>query len=178
VWVRDDPQEGFAYASVRGRTVLEYAGDREALETIVRFLLGSGDHQVVVPPVAAESGLDRMLLDYASGFSVAPAGMVRVVSLARVLEAYQALLSARLAGASGSLIVRASDTGAACVLGAGGAGRADPETGGPDTLEVSRTDLARLLFGPFPPSVGAALNGEVLRRALPLPLYWHALSHV
>jgi hypothetical protein len=40
-------------------------------------------------------------------------------------------------------------------------------------------EMARFLFGPFPPDLPSPLRHQpVLRRAFPLPVHWHPLAHV
>ena len=38
--------------------------------------------------------------------------------------------------------------------------------------------LGCVVFGPFLPDLGRALDLEFMRRAFPLPVYWHSLSRV
>ncbi len=181
VWIATSA-EGLAYLSVRGRTIVEYAGHRRPLEVGLRTLLRAGNMTVDIPPVAAETASERMFTDYASGYSVCPLGMIRINSLALVLGAYAPVLNRALAGWEGralftveedleSLQLIGDGTGIALCPGAN-------STVCDLVVSASRRDWARLLFGPFAPALDAGMDDAFLRRAFPLPLFWHPLSHV
>ncbi|MDX9980130.1 MAG: GNAT family N-acetyltransferase [Lentisphaeria bacterium] len=178
VWLCDDPACGFAYISVRGRDILEYAGDIAAGERILRFLLDSGEWSATLPPEPGCGPWEKLLLGYARHFTVAPTGMGCVICLAELLRAYLPLLERRLADWQGTFSLASTD-GEAVLL----AGNQDGLTiaEGPAAtadLSLSRNDLALLLFGPFPPPLGNLAHHPVLRRAFPLPLHWQPLAHV
>jgi hypothetical protein len=178
VWLCDDPDFGFAYVAVRGRDILEYAGDLPAGERILRFLLDSGDWSVTLPPDPGCGPWEELLLGYARSFTVAPTGMGCVVCLAALLRAYLPLLERRLADWRGTLGLACSD-GEAVLLSANQDGLAITEApAGTADLTLSRNDLAMLLFGPFAPPLGDLAHHAVLRRAFPLPLHWQPLAHV
>jgi predicted acetyltransferase len=179
VWLCDRPETGFGYASVRGNTIAEYGGDREAVGRIVRFLLQSGTWSVVVPPVDAETALEKVMLCHAQSYSVRPAGMIRIISMRTVLEAFRPLLRARLQGWTGEICLRSSDTRETVRIGAEGGGLtvagAAPDAA---ALELTRRELAQLFFGPFAPDLGDGFRHSGVRRVFPLPFYCHALAHV
>ena len=177
VWLCDDPEFGFAYASVRGRDLAEYAGDAPAFDRILHFLLANGDTGVNLPPRTNNGELAELLLGYARSFSVGPAGMGLVVCLDVLLRAYLPVLSPRLAGWEGTFTI-ACDDGESVQLVGTPTGLAIEAAAGEADLTLSRNDLALLLFGPFPPDLGAMGDHEVLRRAFPLPLHWDTLAHV
>jgi hypothetical protein len=179
VWVCDRVDTGFGYLSVRGNAIIEYAGACEALERLVRFLLQSGTWSVSLPPVDAETDLEKLLLRHAQSYQVRPAGMLRILSLRLTLDAYRPILSARLQGWTGELAVRVTDTRETVRI-RGDAGLLAVEEAVPDSpaLELPRRELAQLLFGPFPPDLGDWARHSAVRRLFPLPFYCHALAHV
>lgn len=179
VWVCDQPETGFGYLSVRGNAVVEYGGARAALERLVRFLLQSGTWNVALPPVDAETDLEKLFLHHAQSYAVRPSGMLRVISMRLTLEAYLPVLRDRLQAWTGELALRAQDTGEGVRI-VGEAGTVSVETAAPGVpaLELPRRELAQLLFGPFPPDVGDWFRHSALRRLFPLPFYCHALAHV
>jgi predicted N-acetyltransferase YhbS len=178
VWLCDDPELGFAYASVRGRDLLEYAGPPAACERILHFLLANGELNASLPSREHAGELEELLLDYARSFSVSPTGMGRIVCLVTLLEAYLPLLAERLQGWAGTLSLGCTD-GEGAILRSSEAGLA-VEPCAPDACDIvlSRNDLALLLFGPIPPKLGPSPRLPVLRQAFPLPLFWHPLAHV
>jgi hypothetical protein len=181
VWLCDHATDGFGYISVTGGSQLaEYAGDPLAVTRLVRYLVSRRGVQVTIPPAEAQTELESILLSYAAGFTVVPVGMIRVVSLKRTLVSYARCLARRLAGWRGAFCL--SVDGGEAVVCRGTGRRLLIETAGAvqgeERLGLGTQDLARLLFGPFPPALGAALDHEFLRRAFPLPIYLHALSHV
>ncbi len=180
VWTCSSDQDGFGYISLKGNLLAEYAGDAAAVEKLLRFVLRSRTVDVVIPPAAAESELDRLLLSYARHFSVVPVGMVRIVSLADTLRAFTPVLNARLSDWTGTCRLTIEETGeTVCCTGSGQGGIAvRPDAPDPDGLTLSRREMVRLLFGPFSDALEADSEQGFLRRLFPLPLYWHALSHV
>jgi hypothetical protein len=178
VWICDAPDAGFAYASVRGRELLEYAGDTPALDRILRFLLSTGDVQVSAPPRERSGELQELLLDNSRSFTISPTGMGRIICLDALLRAYLPLLSARLTGWTGTLAL-ACDDGKAATLRSTTAGLVvDPGTGEEPDVTLSPNDMALLLFGPIPPALEDLAANPVLRQAFPLPLFWQPLAHV
>jgi len=171
----DDP--GFAYVSVRGRDILEYAGDVAAGDRILRFLLASGDWNVAIPPAAGTGPWEELLLGYARSFSVAPAGMGCVIRLDVLLQAYLPLLERRLRDWRGSFVLACTDGEAVCLSGTTAGVQVSAATSAAD-LVLSRNDLALLLFGPFQPALGELADHPFLRLAFPLPLHWQPLAHV
>ena len=178
VWLCDDPEFGFAYASVRGRELAEYAGDTPAFDHILRFVLANGDSGVNLPPRTNNGELEELFLGYARSFSVVPAGMGLVVCLAPLLRAYLPVLSSRLAGWQGTFTIACDDGECAQLTGTLDGLAVEEATGVEADLTLSRNDLALLLFGPFPPDLGAMADHEMIRRAFPLPLHLHPLAHV
>lgn len=179
VWICDDHDRGFAYTSVKGNTILEYAGAPEALETILTYVLRSGSWTVSVPPAEGSSDLENMLLKHAQHYSVKPTGMIRIVSMKTILEAYMPIMRYRLQGWNGDIAFRAHDTGETVAVVAD-RGHLTVETRDREdvAIECSRRELAQLFFGPFPPPLGDWFRHSAVRRLFPLPLHWHALSHV
>ena len=179
VWICDRPETGFGYASVRGNAIAEYGGASAAVEWIVSFLLQSGTWSVALPPVDAETALEKLMLRHAQSYFVRPAGMIRIVSMRTVLEAYRPLLRARLQAWTGEIAFRSSDTGETVRIGAEG-GVLKIDEAAPDTVavELTRRELAQLFFGPFAPDLGDGLRHSGIRRLFPLPFYCHALAHV
>jgi predicted N-acetyltransferase YhbS len=179
VWICDQPETGFGYLSVRGNTVVEYGGTREAVGRLLRFLLQSGTWSVALPPVDAETDLEKLLLHHAQSYHVRPAGMIRIVSLRVILEAYRPLLCARLQAWNGDFAIRATDTGeTVCVRGEGGTLTIGDTAQDSPALELTRRELSQLFFGPFEPDLGDWARHSAIRRLFPLPLYCHALAHV
>lgn len=176
-WISDGSR-GFAYITLTGSRVAAYAGDEDALDRLIRFILASRSVDAVLPPVEASGPLERLLMGYVSGYSVVPAGMVRVVDLAAVLSAYQPLFERRLAGWTGSVTLEMPDAEqSVSVTGSQtGVDLADEPKG--ERITLTDTDMARLLFGPFPPCLEDMQDHEFVRRTFPLPLHWHQLSHV
>ncbi|MBN2450204.1 MAG: GNAT family N-acetyltransferase [Lentisphaeria bacterium] len=179
VWICERTDRGFGYVVVRGGTVLEYAGTAAAVAQLVRFLVQSGSWNAVLPPVEGEGPLEKLLLGQAQHYSVRPTGMVRINAMGAVLEAYMPLLRSRLQAWDGDLALRCLDNGETVRL-VGEAGSLRVEDGAPSlpALELSRREMAQLFFGPFTPDVGDWSRHSGLRRLFPLPLHWHALSHV
>jgi len=179
IWLCDNEKEGFAYVSLRGDRLAEYAGDVAAFERLLRFLVTRRRIQVNAPPAEAEDELDRLLLRFAAGFSVGTVGMVRIVDLEVLLQAYLPLLSRRLTGWKSAVAIEIPEAKQRVVCRSDGMDlyvqSADVDV--PETVSLALRDMARLLFGPFPPS-GAFLDSEFVRRAFPLPLYLPDLSHV
>lgn len=179
IWLCDNENEGFAYVSLRGDRLAEYAGDLPAFERLVRFLVSRRRIQVNAPPVEIEDELDRLLLRFAAGFSVGTVGMVRIVDLEVLLQAYLPLLSRRLAGWQSAVALDISGLKQRVVCRGDGTDvyvqNSDMDV--PESISLGLQDMARLLFGPFPPA-GPFLDSEFVRRAFPLPLYWPDLSHV
>ncbi len=186
VWICDEPDSGFAYLAHHAaqNRIVEYAGEPAALERIVRFLLaggGAAEPLAVLPPAAGETPREQVFLRFAGGVRVEPLGMYRILSLRNTLDAYRNVLARRLSGWRGEFRIRNTDGGeTVCLAGAGdGLWCKTDRTGGPADLALPQADLARLLFGPFPPSVGdLALDGEFVRRAFPLPIHWPPLCKV
>jgi predicted N-acetyltransferase YhbS len=179
VWICERSETGFGYASVCGNAIAEYGGDPVALERIVTFLLRSGTWSVALPPVDAETALEKLLLRHAQSYVVRPAGMLRIVSMQTVLEAYRPLLRARLEGWTGDIVLRSTDTGETVRISAD-AGVLEISEARPDTVavELTRRELAQLFFGPFAPDIRERSRHGGIRRLLPLPFYCHALAHV
>lgn len=178
VWLCEDPDLGFAYIALRDRNILEYAGDLAAGDRILRFLLGNGDWSVTIPPDPGCGPWEELLLANARHFTVVPTGMGRVICLAELLRAYLPLLERRLTDWRGTFALACDDGEAILLTGTEeGLAVSDGTTSPPD-LTLSRTELALLLFGPFPPNLGNLAHHPLLRRAFPLPLHWQALAHV
>lgn len=177
VWICDDPSVGFAYISVRGRDILEYAGEVAAGDRILRFFLASGDWNVAIPPDAGSGPWEELLLGYARSFSVTPTGMGCVIRLDVLLQAYLPLLERRLEDWRGSFVLGCNDGEAVCLSGTATGVKISAATTAAD-LALSRNDLALLLFGPFQPSLGQWTDHPFLRLAFPLPLHWQPLAHV
>lgn len=173
--------DGLAYACLQGNRLVEYAGALTVFRRLLGFLVPRMALQAPVPPTDGESELEQLLVRAAGYYGIEVLGMVRVNSLRAVLAAYAPLLARRLAGWRGSCALRVTD-GAEERVTLSGEGRGVPTLGdGPAAVELAlpRTDWARLLFGPFAPAgLGALEDHELLRRAFPLPLFWHPLSHV
>lgn len=179
VWICDEPEKGFAYVSVRGGTILEYAGSGEALEAILRYLLCTGSWTVSVPPTEGSGELEARLLAHAQHYSVKPTGMVRIISMERVFQAYMPVLRERLQGWEGELAFRATDDGeTVAIVGERGSLTVESRPAESVALALGRRDLARLFFGPFPPDLGDWHRHSAIRCLFPLPLHWHALAHV
>ncbi|MCK5804407.1 MAG: GNAT family N-acetyltransferase [Lentisphaeria bacterium] len=179
VWICDD-EHGFAYVSVRGSSIVEYAGDCDALRRIVRFLIDRTTYSIQLPTVEGETELEEMFLAHASSFTVHPAGMLRVNSLLGCLRAYLPILQQRLKGWHGSLCIRMEEDGEGVHIESNGNGvRVVPtdDTSDVPTVRLQRAPLARLLFGPFSPTVPEAAN-NITRLLFPLPFHWHPMSHV
>lgn len=177
IWL-SEYADGFAYVALAGGRILEYGGDLDAFKPLLRFLVSRRPLEVAVPPVAASGLLEAFLLELAADFAVQPVGMACIIDLHRTLQAYAPLLKRRLAGWRGalSLAIEGRGAGVACT-GEGDGLRIEPAPA-PYDLSLSAPHMARLLFGPFAPHLTDLADHEFLRRALPLPLYWHALSHV
>ncbi len=179
VWICDRPESGFGYVVVRGSAIAEYGGDRAAVERLVGFLLQSGTWSVALPPVDGETALEKLMLRHAQGYQVRPAGMIRIISMRRVLEAYRPLLRLRLQTWTGDLALRCSDSGETVRIGMEG-GVPVIEEGPADgaAMTLNRRELAQLFFGPFAPDLGDGSRHSGIRRLFPLPFYCHALAHV
>ncbi|NOY81917.1 MAG: GNAT family N-acetyltransferase [Kiritimatiellaeota bacterium] len=179
VWLCDNEADGFAYISLRDDRLVEYAGALSALDRLVRYVVSRRRTQVNVAPVEAEDELDRLLLRYAAGFSVGTVGMVRIVDLEVLLQAYSSLLTRRLRGWKSAVALEIAEVEQRVVCRGDGSQvyvqATDVDV--PETVKLGLRDMARLLFGPFPPA-GSFLDSEFVRRAFPLPLYWPDLSHV
>lgn len=179
VWICDQPDTGFGYLSVRNGAIAEYGGTPGALERLVRFLLQSGSWSVALPPVDAETALEKLLLRHAQGYQVRPAGMIRIVSMRVILEAYMPILRDRLQAWIGDFALRATDTGESVrVIGDAGTVRVEAVAGEVPALALTRRELAQLFFGPFAPDIGDWALHSAVRRLFPLPFYCHALAHV
>jgi len=179
VWICDD-EHGFAYASVRGSAIVEYAGDCQALLRIVRFLVDRTTPSVQLPPVEGETELEEMFLKHARGFSVQPGGMLRVNSLTGCLQAYLPIIRKRLKDWRGALCIRVAGDGERTLIESDDSGvRIVPADDKAYALTVclERAPLARLLFGPFPPQAPEAV-ADLTRLLFPLPFHWHPLAHV
>ena len=169
-----------AYLTIdRGNHIVEYAGDTDALERILRFLLKSGNWSVALPPVELSGKTEAMFLSYATGYQVTSAGMCRINDLAGTLNAFLPLLRQRLDGWMGSLTIGCHD-GMAARLDADTTTLAITPTLAPADVTVSRAEMARLLFGPFPPPLNNASIAirNTLRLLFPLPLFWTPLDHI
>ncbi len=179
-WVYDRDR-CFAYATIRNGCLQEYAGDGAGITELVRFFVSRGLRNAVLPPMPGQGGLDACLIDCAGTFSTVPVGMVRVNNTVATLEAYKPLLHERLAGWTGTLTLAIEPDGETVTL-AGNGQQLTIEAAGAVAADITLTrgNMARLLFGPFPPVLGAPDGSRhaALARAFPLPLYWHALSHV
>ena len=179
VWLCERGEEGFAYVSVRGSSILEYAGDAAALEVLVTYLLQNGTWRVSLPPVEGQGPLEKLLLTRAQHYGVQPTGMIRLISLKVVLTAYLPLLRYRLQGWEGELVLRAKDNGESVgIVSEGGGLEVRDAAADAPAIELSRRELAQLFFGPFPPDLGEGFRHSGVRRLFPLPLHWHALAHV
>jgi GNAT superfamily N-acetyltransferase len=180
VWICDSSDHGFGYAAIRGSSVVEYAGEPTAVEQLLRFFLKSRSLDISVPPVDRETELEATMLRFSGGFGVGAVGMVRIVSLERVLQAYLPLLSERLQGWRGSLCLAITDTEDSCMINCDGEVVSIlPSVQADTTVRLEQQPMTRLLFGPFAPALEPELAAhQALRRAFPLPLYWNSLSHV
>jgi len=179
VWICDQPDTGFGYLSVRNGAIAEYGGAPAALERLVRFLLQSGSWSAALPPVDAETALEKLLLRHAQSYHVRPAGMIRILSMRVILEAYGPVLRDRLQAWTGDFALRATDTGeTVCVIGEAGSLRVGNASGDTPALALPRRELAQLFFGPFAPDLGDWGRHSAIRRLFPLPFYCHALAHV
>lgn len=178
VWVWDPAGEDFAYISLKGNVLVEYAGAVAGLEKLLLFALRSRSIDVNIPPVEGETERERLLLSLAQGFCVTPVAMTRVIDLAGLLRAYIPVLSERLRDWDGmqSLQLAGSELGVTCVCSQGDCRILEEVRGEP--LVLGLAEMTRLIFGPFPPS-GLSWESRLFRRlAFPLPLYWHDLGHV
>ena len=179
VWICDRAEKGFGYLSVRGNTIAEYGGAPLAVEELVSFLLQSGSWSVALPPVDAETALEKLMLRHAQSYLVRPAGMIRIVSMRTVLEAYRPVLQVRLQGWTGEIVLRCRDTGESVRVSAEGGVLAVEDAGaGSVAVELTRRELAQVFFGPFLPDLGDGARHSGIRRLFPLPFYCHALAHV
>ncbi len=188
-WIQECPA-GFAYVVLRGDQVAEYAGDRPALQALLGHLVQRTSLRVRLPPAPVWGELEPMILDFAGWYAVEPAGMARIFSVRRVLTAWEPLLRRRLAGWSGRLRLRVTETGEQTILAGTDAGPVvldtparDAASGpGRDGVEIalSLPEMAALLFGPVPPPAlpETVRECEAVRRAFPLPLGWPALDEV
>jgi hypothetical protein len=184
-WVADGAEAtdrgGLAYACLQGNRLVEYAGGEAAFARLLAFLVPRLNLQAPLPPADGESALEKRLVRAAGCYGIEALGMIRVNSLRGTLAAYAPLLARRLAGWRGAFALAVAGDGERVTL--TGSGEGAPALGADAVaateLTLPRTDLARLLFGPFPPAdLGSLADHELLRRAFPLPLYWHPLSHV
>jgi predicted N-acetyltransferase YhbS len=179
VWICDRVDTGFGYASVRGGVIVEYGGACAAAERLVTFLLQSGTWSVALPPVDGETALEKLMLRHAQSYQVRPAGMIRIVSMRAILEAYRPLLMARLQAWTGGFAFRCSDTGETVRVSAeNGVLTIDDVASDAVAVELSRRELAQLFFGPFSPDLGDGHRHSGIRRTFPLPFYCHSLAHV
>mgnify|MGYP001263676930 CR=1 FL=1 len=179
VWICEQPDAGFGYASVRGNTIVEYGGTPQAVERLVRFLLQTGTWNVSLPPVDAETPAEKLMLHHAQSYLVRPAGMIRIISMQVILESYLPVLRSRLQAWCGDLALRASDNGETVkIAGEAGTIRVETVTADVTALELPRRELAQLFFGPFAPDLGDWSRHSAIRRLFPLPFYCHALAHV
>jgi len=179
VWICDRPETGFGYASIRSGAIVEYGGTAAAVECLVRFFLQTGSWNVAIPPVDAETALEKVLLRHAQSYFVRPAGMIRVIDLRVVLESYLPVLRDRLQAWTGEVALRSMDNGSTVrLVGEAGSLRVEAVPRDATALELPRRELAQLLFGPFAPDLGDWGRHSALRRAFPLPFYCHALAHV
>jgi len=177
VWI-SETGEAFAYVALRGDAVAEYAGDRIPLEALIQFLAGRRQLSVTIPPVDAETELEQMLLGYASGFQIAPVANVRIISLHDTLQAYLPILQRRLRGWKGKVTLAIRDGNQLVTIAGTGGDIVVSSEEGERVLSLSLREAAWLLFGPFSPVRGDWLDDEFLRRAFPLPLFYHSLSRV
>lgn len=170
-----------AYLTVNThRQIAEYAGSPEALELILRFLLKSGSWSVSVPDMQLSGATEQLMLKYASSYSVTTAGMCRINNLTATLNVYQTLLEERLQGWQGRLAMASTD-GDCTLLEADGTHvqlQMSASSSSAD-LTLNRKELARLVFGPFPPALSTTTRVQnALRLCFPLPLFWTPLDHI
>ena len=179
VWLSDTPECGFAYASLRGGAIVEYAGATEALERLLKFLLQASALDISIPPPLAETKREEMFLSHAQSFSVIPSGMIRLISLEKTLHCFQKILVQRLDGWRGSFALEVKETGERVTFKGGENGLEFIGAPSVTPILLGLQDMVRLLFGPFAPALPETVSdNEFLRRAFPLPLYLNDLSHV
>lgn len=178
-WICDEPAAGFAYAIVRGGSMLEYAGTAAALDRVLRALVSARAFTVSLPPACGQTAAEAGLVTMAARYSVESTGMIRVISLERTFRAYAPLLTRRLHGWEGTLQLGVAGTGESVAIQSTAAGVriVSPAPSAPE-LVVSLRELSLLLFGPFPPAQVSAADCVPLRCAFPLPFHWLALAHV
>ena len=179
-WI-NDTDEGFAYAAVRGNQIMEFAGDKAAIDRIFRFLVGLKPHTVFIPPPAFSEDIDNMLLRFAGHYSVFPGRMIRIIRLLETVKPYMPILEKRLTGWQGkrSLLIEdnndsvtISKEGDNIELGPG------PDSAGAADICVNRCDAARLLFGPFFPESESLQHDPFVRSVFPLPFHMSGLYKV
>lgn len=182
-WIQEG-EGGFAYVCLQGDRIAEYAGDAAALTALVAHLVARCGLQVSLPPAGECGAAEAVFNAFAGWFGVQPAGMIRIFSLERLLQAYQPLLQRRLAGWRGrlELAVAGAPADGAVIAGDGSSvtvGAGVPAAGAP-RLELERPDWAPVLFGPFLPDELALewRDHEVIRRLFPLPVFWSALNTI
>jgi hypothetical protein len=103
---------------------------------------------------------------------------VRIISLHDTLQAYLPVLQRRLRGWKGKVTLAIRDGNQLVTIAGTGGDIVVSSEEGERVLSLSLREAAWLLFGPFSPVRGDWLNDEFLRRAFPLPLFYHSLSRV
>lgn len=182
VYLWNPTESQFAYAVLKDRTILEYGGDVEGVERIVRYVLRTGNWSVLVPPPECSGPLEEMLDGYAQCFLTENLSQFRVNLLGKTLEAYRPWLEERLAQWQGSLTLKVEDgedSETVTLAKAPGKPLAIREgSQEPPALTLSRRELPPLLFGPGLPAALSHDPSPFWRMAFPLPLFWPSLEHV
>lgn len=171
-----DTDGSFAYAVLSNRDILEYGGDVDGVEKIVRCVLQTGPINAYLPPPECNGPLERMLDQYAQYFKNDKTQMVRINDLVKTLQAFTPWLEERLQGWEGRIVIAGEGTEHAAIAGDGShvnVTRTDDE---PD-LAVSRRKLVSLLFGACLPDEVAHDRNQFWRRAFPLPITWPPMEH-
>lgn len=177
-YINEDESTGYAYVTVRGNDIHEYAGSTAGVERIVRYILGAAGSSVSLPPVELSGETERMFMQYAGGFTVERAGVVRINNLCSLLNAFKAKLSQRLEGWTGRKVLGIDDGEQVVIESDGTAVSITSSSNEACDVLLTRRDWCLLTFGPFMPDALSEQSSNWLRRIFPLPLFWGVLDHI
>ena len=172
-----DHEGVFAYMTFRGPAILEYGGEVDGVDRILRYALHAADMTVTLPPEEASGELEDLFMKYTQYYVIQTAEQVRVNSLQKTLAAYLPWLEERLQGWTGRRVLAIEGGEKVAIQVADGKVTILPTEESAD-LTLSQMDVAPFLLGPSIPTAVRKNHDAFWRTAFPLPFYWPPLTHV
>ena len=173
-----------AQEGLKDKRVLEFGGNPDCVETLLRYLIEEENTETVTIPAPAyyKSAVIQSLNSVASSWTIEPVGMVRVINLYSLLEKYAILVNKRLKERpvpKGRFVLENRETKEAVTLDMDRRLRVCEGAKSRRKLSLSSIEMVRLLFGEDWPH--AALKTEcagLLSSIFPINFYWWPIDNI